>query len=418
MSEPMPAPARRRDWWTQPRVVLPIVGAFVVLLALLTPQPSLGRFGDPRLSSHLAGALGARALAETAERLGFHVARSDTVGAPAVGVARGRTIHAVLAPPVPITATEAHAYLDAVRGGDGLLLVFDQRNALSDSLGLWRTPGGILYRMPDDSTDCRRRDLMPPLWADGRVHLYGVRWLRGAPADRVVLAALQSNTGGRTAPGEAAAGFALGRGRVVVVPDPDFLRNDVIRRCEWGADVLAVRMLEWLRAGGDQPRTSLVFDEYHQGFGRSASALGTTAHFLVAHPVGRSILVVVVAGLTLLFAAAPRALPPEDVEREERRDPLEQVDALAHAYEQVGATRTMVARLLRGVRGRTERGSPAARLRSDDAFLDAAAAGDATLRDDVARIRRALREPVATGDLPEVGAALRRLEESLMTTRA
>jgi hypothetical protein len=418
MSEPMPAPARQRDWWTQPRVVLPLVGAFVVLLALLTPQPSLGRFGDPRLSSHLAGSLGARALAETAQRLGFDVTRHDTVSTPAAGATRGQTIHAVLAPSMPMTAAEAHAYLDAVRDGDAMLLVFDQRNALSDSLGLWRTAGGTLYRMPDDSTNCRRGDLTPPLWADGRVHLYGLRWVRGAPADRVTLAALQADRGQRGEPGDAAVGFALGRGRVVVIPDPDFLRNDVIRRCEWGADVLAVRMLEWLRAGGDVPRSSLVFDEYHHGFGRAPSALGTAAHFLVAHPVGRGILALAVAGVVLLLAAAPRALPPADVERVERRDPLEQVDALAHAYEQVGATRTMVARLLRGVRSRSERGSPAARLRTDDDFLARAAAADPARYDDVALIRRALRDPVATRDLPEVGAALRRLEESLMTARA
>ena len=412
-----PGAANRRDWWARPRVVLPIVGAFVVLLALLTPQPSLGRMGDPRLSSHLAGSLGARAFAETAARLGYVVSRRDSAPAPP-SAPRGRTIHAVLAPPLPITGPEAHAYLQAVRAGDALLLVFGDRNALSDSLGLWRTPGGTLYRMPDDSTGCRRRDLTLPLWPDGKVHLYGLRWVRGAPADRVVLAALQPNAGSGPVPGEAAAGFALGRGRVVAVPDPDFLRNDVLRRCEWGADVLAVRALEWLRAGGDAPRTALVFDEFHQGYGRSPSALGTASRFLVAHPVGRAILMLAAAGLVLLAAIAPRPLPPEDEEREERRDPLEQVDALAHAYEQVSATRTIVARLLRGVRARAERGSTAALHRPDDLFLRDAEAADPTLRADVALIERALREAVATRDLPEVGAALRRLEASLTTMSA
>jgi len=218
--------------------------------------------------------------------------------------------------------------------------------------------------------------------------------------------------------GAAASGFSLGRGRVVVIPDPDLLRNDVLRQCEWGADVLAVRMLEWLRAGGAAPRAALVFDEYHQGYGPAASAMATTWRFLVGHPVGRSLLVLAFAGLVLLAAAAPRPLPPVDVERVERRDPLEQVDALAHAYEQVAATRTIVSRLLRGVRTRAERGSPAARLRSDDAFLAGAVANDASLRDDVALIQRALREPVTSRDLPQVGDALRRLDESLMTTRA
>ena len=418
MTTPDSPAARGRDWWTRPRVVLPVVGVVVVLLALLTPQPSLGRMGDPRLSSHLAGSLGARALAETAERFGFRVTRRDSVSAPSPLAPRGQTIHAVLAPPLAITGPEAHAYLNAVRGGDALLLVFDQRNALSDSLGLWRTAGGTLYRAADDSSECRRRDFTPPLWPDGKVHLYGLRWVRGAPSDTVTLAALQSNAKPTVIAGAAASGFALGRGRVVVIPDPDLLRNDVLRRCEWGADVLAMRMLEWLRAGGATPRTALVFDEYHQGYGRTASAIATTSRFLVAHPVGRSLLVLALAGLVLLAATAPRPLPPVDADREERRDPLEQVDALSHAYEQVAATRTIVSRLLRGVRARAERGSPAARLRSDDAFLAAVAANDASLRDDVALIQRALREPVASRDLPGVGDALRRLDESLMTTRA
>ena len=418
MTAPREPTAEPRDWWARPRIVLPLVGAVMLLLALLTPQPTLGRMGDERLSSHLSGSLGARAFAETAERLGFVMSRRDSTGAPPADTARGRTIHAVLAPPVAISGAEAHAYLDAVRAGDALLLVFHERNALSDSLGLWRTAGGTLYRDPSDSGDCRRRELTPPLWPDGKVHLYGLRWLRGAPRDRIVLAALKPDEDEPPITGEAAAGFALGRGRIVAIPDPDLLRNDVLRRCEWGADVLAVRMLEWLRAGGDVPRDRLVFDEFHQGFGPAPSALATSARFLLAHPVGRSILMLAIAALILLAARAPRPLPPVDVERVERRDPLEQVDALAHAYEQVRATRTATARLLRGVRTRAERGSPAARQRTDDQFLDVVQAAHPERRDDVLLIRRALREPVAPHELPGVSAALQRLEESLMTVTA
>src|SRR6059058_1705517 len=108
-----PVQLRGLDWWVRPRVVLPLVGAIVILVALLTPQPEVGRMGDPRLSSHLAGSLGARALAETAERFGFTVVRRDSAGAPATIRARGGVIHAVLAPPLPITGAEAHQYLEA-----------------------------------------------------------------------------------------------------------------------------------------------------------------------------------------------------------------------------------------------------------------------------------------------------------------
>jgi hypothetical protein len=396
--------------------VLPVVGAIVLLVALLTPEPSQGRAGDPRLSSHLSGSLGARALAETAERFGFKVERRDSVGAPDASAARGQTIHAVLGPPVRITGPEAHAYLEAVRGGDALLLVIDDRNALSDSLGLWRSPSGVLERPPIAERYGCRRDLTPPLWPDNRVHLYALRWLRQVPSDRKVFATLTPDRRDLGPPGEAAAGFALGRGRVVAIPDPDLLRNDVIRRCDWGTDLLAMRMLEWLRAGGEQPRDALVFDEYHQGYGPRPSAIGTAAQFMLAHPIGRALLALTLAGLVLLASAAPRPLPPVDPPSIERRDPLEQVDALAHAYEQVGATRTMALRLLRGVRSRTDGGSPTARSRSDEEFLAAAASADATVADDVALVRRALREPVGTHELSEVGGALRRIEVSLTTT--
>jgi hypothetical protein len=407
--------ATERDWWTRPRVVLPLLGALVVLIALLTPQRFTGRDGDPRLSSHLAGSLGARVLAETAARFGYAVEMRDLSATP--DPTTGRTIHAVLAPRVPLTDGEAHAYLEAVRGGDALLLVFEDHGPLSDSLGLWRTSsGGVLQVAAGDSAGCSpRRDFVPPLWMDGRVHLLGVQPLRGPRIGQVSFAPLLDDTM-RQFMGHAAIGFRLGQGRVIALADPDLLRNDVLRRCEWGADAIAMRLLEWLRAGGPEPRTALVFDEYHQGFGRAPSLTGLIAGFLVGHPVGRAVLLVTIAGLVLLLAAAPRALPPRDRETMERRDPLEQVDALAHAYEQVRATRTATARLLHGVRSRL-RGAPGHHL-DDDTFLSAVQSVVPERADDVALIRRALREQLAARDLPELGDALRRLEESLTTTNA
>jgi hypothetical protein len=210
-----------------------------------------------------------------------------------------------------------------------------------------------------------------------------------------------------------AVGFPLGRGRVVVVSDPDLLRNDVIRRCPWGADVIAVRMLEWLRAGGAEPRTSLQFDEYHHGFGRHASVMRTSGAFLIEHPVGRTILQVALAGLLLLLAMAARPLAPVGELTVERRDPLEQVDALAHAYEQVHATRTMTMRLLQGLRARVHRSPLGGRTDADERFLDDVQHRAPQLEGDVALVRRALESPLDDRDLPALGAALRRIESTL-----
>ena len=405
------AATARSDWWARPRVVLPVIGALVILVALLTPQASDPRTGDQRLSTHLTGALGAKLLYETAGRLGWRVSQRED--RPAPRAATGTTIHAVLAPPIALSAEEAHDYLEAVRGGDALLLVLDARDPLADSLGVSHSAGGgALDIVPTDTAGCPRASrLVPPLWPDGHPTLWSLRWSRRATKGRTVFATTHAQFGGQG--GDAAAGFALGSGRVVVVSDPDLLRNDVIRRCDWGTDVRAVRILEWLRDGGATPRTALVFDEYHQGYGRHASMVGTSRRFLIEHPVGRTIVQLALAALALLLAVAPRALPPVDVLRVERRDPLEQIDALAHAYEQVRATRTLAARLLHGVRSRVERGWSASRTRPDDEFLAEAERQVPALAADVELVRRALAGPLPERSLPELGAALQRIEHSL-----
>ncbi|MES2176823.1 MAG: DUF4350 domain-containing protein [Gemmatimonadota bacterium] len=411
-----PSTADRREWWTRPATVLPVVASIALLVAFLTPQAAQGRFGDSRLSTHLAGAQGARLLADLSKRLGWTVIQRDSQPSPEA--ADARTIHAVLAPPLPATAEEAHQFLTAVRGGDALLLVVDGRSPLSDSLGVTNfRRGGLLPRRAGAGAECAKyTESVPPVWPDGRVHLYGLRWLRGVPRGNVVFATLSPDETGSTAPGDAAVGFAYGNGRVVVVADPDLMRNDVLRHCGWGTDVITVRILEWLRAGGDAPRTTLAFDEYHQGYGAKPSVFDVTGSFLVDHPAGRAILQLALAALVLLFAVAPRALPPVHVEAIERRDPLEQVDALAHAYEQVHATKTLAARLLRGVRWRVERGGSVARARADDAFLNDALARAPSLGDDVARVRHALAATIPDRDLPALGEALRRIEHTLTTT--
>ena len=108
-------------------------------------------------------------------------------------------------------------------------------------------------------------------------------------------------------------------------------------------------------------------------------------------------------------------MPPE-IETIERRDPLEQVDALSHAYQQVRATRTIVARLVRGLRWRVQRVSSVLRSSSDVDFLHNAAARYPALGDDVDAVRRALETPVNERELTAIGAALHRIEDTL--TRA
>lgn len=216
----------------------------------------------------------------------------------------------------------------------------------------------------------------------------------------------------------AALGFPLGAGRVVVVADPDWLRNDVLRVCRWNAGIAAVRMLEYLGRGRTGGR--LVFDEFHQGFGRHPSTLRVIRRALTATAAGRALTQALIAALVLLAALGARALPPRSTARLERRSPLEHVGALSRAYAQVGATRLATRRLVRGVRRRHGSGAAPRFVRAasgsgegDEEFLAAVAARYPAAASDAALVREALRSPRTPAQFLEVGRALERLEDAI-----
>lgn len=434
------------------RLALAAILILIVLAALFTPEVIGGRTGDPRLTTYSAEAQGAKLLYELASRLGWRVERW-TDAAPIA--ADRRTVVAVLDPVEAPGAIETHRILEQVRGGAALLYVMGSGGALSDSLHVKRSFFGGTYqataagtaepRRASDTLRARRFDSATadsaddedvqspeecehaapndglPMWTDQTVRLWRFSWTRHRPADAVIFArsTLERDTKdtsvARSAP--AAAGFPLGSGRVVVISDPDLLRNDVLRVCRWGLDVVSARMLEYLAVGTPR-RDRLVFDEYHQGFGTHPGTLRAIAVYLSRAASGHVLLQGLLAGLVLLLALGPRALPVHDEERVERRSPLEHVGALAQAYARVGATRTATARLVRGLRRRVERGSGTeqARDQSDARFLEDAAALPSRAGD-VAAIRHALETPVSRREFEAVGGAIRRLEGSLLAER-
>jgi len=415
------APLRRSTIiWTLASILV-----LFVLAALFTPQPvEQGRSGDARLTTLRANAQGARLLYELADRLGWRVARRTQAALP--DAPAGRTIHAVLAPAVTMTARETHELLERVRGGDALLYVLSPDGAaLSDSLRLVVGTSGELVVPPHVAAGAPAcgpgHDGAVPLWYDWRAHLLRLRWTAPAPVVDEVFAQVRPDRMPANARLESlpptALGFRLGRGRVAVVADPDLLRNDVLRVCHWRADLVAVRMLEYLsHTDGGASRDLVLFDEYHQGNGAQPGTMRAIARYLSRTASGNLVAQLVLAGLLWLLAAAPRDVVPHDPERIERRSPLEHVSALAHAYDQVNASRTAAARLLRGVRRRAERASRAAALQTDDAFLDWVQRRAPALGGDVALVRRALATTVPRRELPELSAALRRIEASLATT--
>ena len=452
--------ARSLSRFLRPAVALPVVIGLMALAALLAPEETDGRGGDGRLTTQSASPLGARLLYELAGRLGFRTERWTTDHRLPIDSA---TIVAVLAPPDEPSAIETHRLLDGVRRGGALFYVMTRNSALSDSLEV-RIPlitGGVYVPTPAgtaespdvpapmtsdsvlaDSTqaDSAADDVSEqsldgdeecaghahngggvPLWTGGQMILANLEWRKRAPHDAVIFAGMAGVDSTRARSLPVAVGFALGRGRVVAVADPDLVRNDVLRVCRWGADIVAIRMLEYLSGGGGVARRRLVFDEYSQGYGAHPGTTDAILEYLVRTPSGHLLLQALGAGLVLLLAFGPRAVAPRDVERFERRSPFEHVTALANAYGNVGATRTVAMRLLRGVRRRVERPvrgvAAASGDAGDDAFLDRAEHGDPRLAPDVALVRRALRQPMGRGDLEAAGEALGRIEQSLLSLR-
>jgi len=424
VSGPRPRRSRRR-------IAFAILAAAIVLVALLTPEDTGGRTGDARLTSRSTESQGAAALFELAGRLGWQPTQRLTDSIPLGDTA---SVHLVLDPPIAPSAIETHEILDRVRRGAGLIFVLGG-GPLADSLGLGsRVPraGSVIGAaqlivgssgtlVADDTASCGDRDegwlsAGLPFWPDRQTHILAIRWEGQRPAGARPLAAVRTVNGFASNELPAVIGFPLDRGRVVVAADPDLLRNDVLRVCRWGADVAAVRMLEYASEGapGGGRRQRLVFDEYHQGYGEQPGTVRGIVTYLRRTASGHLVLQWAAAALLLLFAIGPRLLPPRPAERIERRSPLEHVDALARAYRAVGATRTATLRLVHGVRRRVDRslGSRGAAT-TDDAFLAWARERVPARSGDIDLVRQALERPVPRRQLEDVGQALRRLESSL-----
>lgn len=414
MTGPAPAVANASPppWWLTPRVAVPALLALLAGVSLLVPQAVGRRSGDPRVSVTNTGPLGGSLVGTLATRLGWSVVERRTQALPA----GDSLVHVLLSPAVPLRGYEAEAVLNAVAAGAAAFVVAsDGPDVLLDRLhvGLGRsgTHEKAVGTCPEDSTALP----FARLWDDREASLWSLRVTGPFPEPAQVFVALEPGEDADSVRGATwgLIGIPHGKGRLVLAADPDVVRNDALRVCGYGLDVPVVRALEWLRDGGRVPRRTLVVDEFHQGFGAQPGTWGTIVAFLGRTGPGRLILGLGVAALVLLVARAPRLVPPRAVDRVERRSPMEHVDALARAYEQVRATRTVAHRLVAGLRRRLD--GPAARRRgeTDPQFLARVRERHPELAPDVDRLREAITHGVAPDDLPAVGDAIARLDTSL-----
>jgi hypothetical protein len=204
-----------------------VLATAIVLVALLTPEDTGGRTGDPRLTSRSTEPQGASALYELARRLGWRPTERLTDSIPLGDTA---SVHLVLDPPIAPSATETHQILDRVRRGAGLVFVLGA-GPLADSLGLGsRVPraGSVIGAaqilvgssgnlVVDDTSTCGDRDdgwlsAGLPFWPDRQTHILALRWKGQPPAGSRTLASVKTVSGIAGDELPAVIGFPLGRG--------------------------------------------------------------------------------------------------------------------------------------------------------------------------------------------------------------
>jgi hypothetical protein len=136
-------------------------------------------------------------------------------------------------------------------------------------------------------------------------------------------------------------------GSVTVAADANYFRNATWR------DSRAPEFVVPLIVPSGRGR--LVWDEYHQGFGKARSVTGVLAGWLVDTPIGWAILQLVGVALVGIAVAAVRFGPARSVVERRRRSPLEHLEALAAGLEGAAGADTAVALTVGGLRRRLGR---------------------------------------------------------------
>ena len=396
--------------WLRPRVVLPTLLALVVITGILSP---VGEDATGRSFSTRSRAInGSRGLRDILDRLGW---RTGERIVPFAGTLDSNATYVLLGTPIEPSGTEIHALLEAVRRGANAIVVPERGTALADSIGVQQSSGTYLSLRPSSDSLLGTADPVDTLREQFGVlnartfHMY----LEGTPAS-------DSDTVGTWPPTATTllyvhskhehpeiAVLPMQRGAVVAIADPTFLRNDVLRNTA-GA-VLAVRVLESVDVAR---RTRVVFDEYHQGYGKDASQLDVLEEALFETTWGRAAVQLAAAGLLYLLVIGVRPIAPVSRARYERRSPLEHVGALSRAYEAIGATGLAAQRLVRGIRRRHPFGSTA--QLSDAGYLELLRRRLPALGSDIDILTNALANKPTPEQLVSAGAAIDHIERNLI----
>ena len=385
--------------------------AILVITAILAPggPDTAGR----ELSTRSRAIDGAHGLRAVLDALGWHTRERLT---PYAGTLDTAATYVMLGTPLDPSAHEIHTLLNTVRHGANAIVVPERGSAIAESIGVQTARRTFIPLRPTSDSlfgSADRVDSVREAFGELSARTFHT-YLEGTPpsdSDSVGAWPASARTllsvGKRDIKPEITV-LPMGRGQVVAIADPTFLRNDVLRKTA-GA-VLAVRILENVDPARRSP---IVFDEYHQGYGEQTSMPAVLREALLGTSWGRAILQLGAAALLYLLVIGVRPIAPSSRAHYERRSPLEHVSALSRAYEAIGATGLAAQRLVRGVRRRHPLGTTS--QLSDDAYLALLRARAPALGKDIDILTHALAGKPSTEELVSAGAAIDHIERNLIT---
>ncbi len=332
------------------------LGSLVVVAVLLAALTSGPRLSDPyrrRPSTMFTDRSGARACLLVAQKLlpsagQWRAPFTELAGAgasdpgssgprrPAGSLATATLV--VAGPQRPIQAAEADALDRWVRGGGQLILTIDRDWEIEEGDSGETGGGGYLDRHAIDvqGTDERIRvqsnvhDREPPekVYQQVPVERFGPQKLSlrigrsaSVTGDAEPLAMIGDDV--------LIAELALGRGRIIIIPDAAFLSNDSLVRSD-NAAVLIGFCAGW--GGG-----GVLFDEFHHGFGRKRGLAALSWQF-AGTPWGWAVLTVAAAGAIYVFGFRRRFGRPIEPRQPDRASPLDLVDARAGLFRAAGSS--------------------------------------------------------------------------------
>jgi len=313
---------------------------------------------DDRASTLVSGPDGSRALYDVLVRLGVPVERRRTpLFDLATDAERRPAALAVLDPPQALVSAELAQVVRFVKEGGAVV-------AANTGGGITRCVGwDVAYRFDFTQTDSFRvvepegnlvlpavtNYLRPPSTRKGE---RDARRLRGGDIEDSqceTLLPLAQDTLLRLADGRPAAVRLRyrGGGSVTLVADAGYFRNRTWR--ETTVPEFVTPLLVPPRRG------RLAWDEYHQGFGRSASLPRELVGWLLRAPGGWALLQLVAVLLIALALIGVRFGPARAVIERRRRSPIEHLEALAAGLEGAAGVDTSVALTVSSLRRRLGR---------------------------------------------------------------